>query len=240
MPRGKQNAIGFYAITRQRYGWEVRLTRDKVLRHRQFNFSEYEGEQGALEAARTWRDVIAALYPPAFRMDRAGKLISSNVSGVAGVTVQYGKDGLPKLWLAKTYLGPGNILRKSFGVAVYGIDARTLAVAERAMQLKLMTGIANVHPSEPVARNAGTAPKAMPAANKPNKAELLRSSNRTGAPGVVRRKGRPGHLGYYTAQTTIGARWVSKSFSVQTYGEEGAKALAVEERARQVQQHAAL
>ncbi|RYH53589.1 MAG: AP2 domain-containing protein [Alcaligenaceae bacterium] len=234
MPRGKRNPAGFYAIYRTRYAWDVCLSREKVSWNRRFTFSAYGSEELALEAARVWRDQLVLLHPPKSRQERATQLTSANVSGVAGVTAQYGRDGLPKLWLAKTFIGPNKVLRKAFGVARYGQAARGLAQEERARQLLLMTGLVKVHPAEAVVRAAADPLKAMPIAKELPKPERVRSNNRSGTSGVVRRKGHAGHPGYWTAQSIFGVTWVSRSFSIKTYGDDGAKALATAERKLQI------
>ncbi len=205
------------------------------MRHyRHFRDELYKGEDLALRAAQVWRDNIIREHVPPTRQERAAKIIQTNKTGIAGVTCWVDSDGVPTLWRAKTRIGD-LVLQKAFSVSRWGNDARSLAIHERAMQLQQMEGLAYVHPHEAPLREATaelTAP--LPSAKTWIELGVARTNNRSGSPGVTRRKGLKAHPGYWTAQATINGKWTSKSFSIAIYGEQGAKARAVVERTDQV------
>jgi hypothetical protein len=234
MPKGVPGAPASYGIFEGPLGWEVRLVRDGKKYLKQFFFRAYGDRDKALAHAQAWRDELVRAHPPQSRRDRASKLRSNNTSGIPGVSVQCDREGRPVLWLASTYIGPGQILRKAFSIGRWGAQAQALAIAERESQLSRMAGLAHVHPAEPWVR-AGRVERVLPDVPPPiSRPELVRTNNRSGVAGVVRRKGRNGHPGYWTAQTFVDGVAVTRSFSVLTEGEEKARALAVEERRRQL------
>ena len=232
MTKGMASDASMYGVTRRALDWNVRLVRDGVRHDRTFSFLVFGGPAPALEAARAWRDLLVRTHPPVSRRERASRLRSTNSSGIAGVSLQYDRRGEPLLWLASTYLGPGQVLRRAFSIRRWGTDARRLAIKAREQQLAQMHGLARVHPAEDSLRLADPPPREPPA-ERP-RAAIPRRNNRSSVPGVVRRAGRGHHPGYWTAQTMREGRATSKSFSVSEYGEERAKALAIKERERQL------
>lgn len=235
MPKGIPSVPSRYGICERPLGWEVRLLRGGQRHLKQFFFRAHGGREKALVHAQAWRDDLVRRYPPPARRERATRLRSNNTSGVAGVSLQFGRDGCPLLWLASTYIGPGQVLRRAFSIGRWGAQAQSLAIAERQRQLAHMSGLAHVHPAEPWVR-AGRTERLLPALPPAAlRAEVVRSSNRSGTAGVVRRKGRNGHPGYWTAQTFVHGTAVTRSFSVLTEGEDKSRALAIEERKRQLQ-----
>jgi len=226
----------FYGIFESPLGWEVRLVRGGKKYARQFYFRAYGGRDAALVHAQAWRDDMVRHHPPVARRERASRLRSNNTSGVPGVSLQCDRNGRPVLWLASTYLGPGKVLRKAFSINRWGAEARNLAIAARQSQLACMNGLAHVHSAEPWVRAGHGTERVLPAIPPPvPRPEVVRSNNRSGVAGVVRRRGRNGHPGYWTAQTFVDGTTLTRSFSVRTHGEDEARALAVEERARQLQ-----
>jgi len=51
------------------------------------------------------------------------------------VACQVDTDGNPIAWIAKTYLGPGEVANRYFSVRRFGPEAKLLAIAERQAQL---------------------------------------------------------------------------------------------------------
>lgn len=235
MPKGVPSAPSNYGIFEGSLGWEVRLVRGGTTHLKQFYFRAFGGREEAFAHAQAWRDEVVRGHPPASRRERASRVRSNNTSGISGVSLQRDREGRPLLWLASTYLGPGNVLRKAFSLGRWGAEARNLAIAERQIQLGQMNGLAHVHPAEPWVRAGRGGERALPAIPVPvQPAEVVRRNNRSGIAGVVRRKGRNGHPGYWTAQTFVEGVAVTRSFSVLKQGEEKARRLAVEERRRQL------
>jgi len=239
MPKGVPSAPSNYGIFEGSLGWEVRLVRGGRKYLKQFYFRACGGRDEAFAHAQAWRNEVVRGHPPPARRERASRLRSNNTSGIPGVSLQCDRTGRPVLWLASTYLGPGNVLRKAFSIGRWGAEALPLAIAERQSQLAQMSGLSHVHPAEPWVRAGhavdGVLPPLPPAIPRP---EVVRSNNRSGVAGVVRRKGRNGHPGYWTAQTFVDGVAVTRSFSVLTEGEERARSLAVEERSRQLERSA--
>ncbi|RYX88931.1 MAG: AP2 domain-containing protein [Comamonadaceae bacterium] len=121
----------------------------------------------------------------------------------------------------------------------WGSAARELAIKEREKQLLNFEGLSYIHPAEPQLRmgERSVPPEEVSAAELAQASmKRGRSTNQSGTPGVVRRKGRGNHPGYWTAQSAAGGRWLSKSFSVALFGEDEAKRLAIEERAAHLTQ----
>ncbi len=234
MAKGTPSDASMYGITRRALDWNVRLVRDGVRHDRTFSFLVFGGQAQALQAAQAWRDLLVRTNPPVSRRERASRLRSTNSSGIAGVSLQYDRHGEPLLWLASTYIGPGQVLRRAFSIRRWGADARRLAIKAREQQLAQMHGLAKVHPAEDSLRLADPPPPPRELPAQLPRSAIPRRNNRSSVPGVVRRAGRGHHLGYWTAQTMREGRATSKSFSVSEYGEEGAKALAIDERERQL------
>ncbi|MET3440686.1 hypothetical protein ABIC94_001440 [Variovorax paradoxus] len=188
--------------------------------------------------AQAWRDEIVRAHPPTTRAARADKLRRNNTTGIPGVVCALGQDGRPSSWQARTYLGPGKVLRKCFSVGRYGADeAKALAIAERQKQLQQMHGLNRVHPAEAALRETPLQPLLADRPPPIDKGLLLRSTNKTGSSGVLFRKAYQTALGSWIARTYAGSgRYLQKSFAVRTYGEEAAKAMAIAERKQQLAQ----
>ncbi|MBS0426680.1 MAG: hypothetical protein JSR41_05275 [Proteobacteria bacterium] len=238
MGRGKANATPLYGIHRRKYGWTVRVVRAGIRYERSFSDRAFGGDTQALEHAQYWRNSILVLHPPTSRRERAerprARRVQTNSSELrAGVTAEMDRRGRLILWRAKTYLGPGTIMQKTFSIARWGNQAEAMAHQERERQLNLMQGLRHVHPAEELLRTGAGVQRDQPPSliAAPEPADVLRSTNSSGYPGVVRRTS--GERTYWTAQTTQGRRWVSRSFSIDKYGEEVALLLAVMERQAQ-------
>jgi len=239
MARGRPNAAGLYAISRRTYGWTVRLVRSGVRHERSFSDRAYGGRERALRSARDWRDAMLVLHPPPQRRERAQRPRRRRIEPAAGpaaleagVTPELDRRGRIRLWRAKTYLGEGRVLQKTFSIARWGAEAEPMARAERRRQLELMRGRRHPHPAEPALRARALArPPVVPLPQAPAAADVVRSTNTSGYAGVVLRKA--GSRRYWTAQTAQGGEWVSRSFSIARYGEEVALLLALMERQAQ-------
>lgn len=221
MPKGQYNRDKFYAISRGRYGWSVRLTRDGQRIEKSFSDRTFGGEAKALVHARAWRDQIVREHPPRPRREKAMRPRGGS-GPIPGVTCDLDARGRAMLWRAKTYVGPGKVLQKTFGVTRYGSQALQLAIEERQNQLRLVDGLAWVHPAERRLRNAAPSRRPLPRVPDPAPAnQVPRSTNTSGFPGVIRR------ARHWTAQTVEGGKWVSQSFRIDRYGEEVSLILAV-------------
>jgi len=159
MATGKFKSAAMYGITRTMGnrdgpGWIVALMRNGVRLSKPFPFSIFGGEEAALIRAEAWRDDVAKKHPPASRQQRATQLRSTNKTGIPGVTCLFGPDGEPRSWVARTQISPDKKLHAKFSIRRYGLDAKLLAIAARQKQLQHLTGLAFVHPSETVVREA--------------------------------------------------------------------------------------
>ncbi|WGT61491.1 hypothetical protein [Variovorax paradoxus] len=151
-----QNDAAMYGIVRHKTYWLVKLERSRQRFSKTFSFAKLGGVQDALAQAQAWRDDIVRQHPPVMRQQRANKLRSNNKTGIVGVTCVLGPDGRPRQWSAHTYIGPGQLLQKTFSVYRHGEDAQTLAIAERQKQLAQMEGRARLHPVEEQVRSSST------------------------------------------------------------------------------------
>lgn len=221
MPRGSFNSARFYAITRTRYSWVVRLTRQGQRFEKSFSDRHYGGRPNALVHATDWRDRIVRAHPPQPRREKAMRPKGGN-GPMPGVTADIDSHGKIQRWRAKTYVDKGTVLQRTFSATQHGQAAEHLAAQERARQLQQVTGLAWIHPEESQLRLAPSSVAPLPPVPEPIPAnQVVRTSNSSGFPGVVRR------ARHWTAQTTTGGRWVSQSFRIERYGEEVALILAV-------------
>lgn len=221
MPRGLFNAARLYALTRHRYGWVVRLVRNGQRFEKSFSDRAYGSEAMAFAHATKWRDEIVRTSPPLDRRDKVMRPRGGS-GPIPGVTPELDEQGRVKLWRAKTYVGRGHILQKTFSVSRHGRAAKQLAIDERHKQLEQVNGHSWIHPAEPKLRTAAPSRQVLPAVPVPAPAhEVLRTTNTSGYPGVVRR------ARHWTAQTVVGGKWVSQSFRVDLLGEEVALILAI-------------
>lgn len=231
------NPESHYGISKTRWGWSVALVRQGVRYTKAFNASIYGDWDLALLYAQRWRDDIVEAHPPELRRERAMRPRANSSGPTPGVTPELDHQGNIKLWRAKTSLGLGKVLQRTFSLARWGAAAQEMALAERAWQLQQMTGASHVHRAELALRtqlSEGAPPRPPLPSLTPAPQPRLRRSNSSGVSGVVRRAGRGKHGGYWTAQTVVGGRWISRSFPVDRHGEEQARLLAIEERARQL------
>lgn len=217
-------------------GWNVILKRNGVRFAKPFPFSRFGGEEAALVQAQAWRDEMVKAHPPASRQQRANQLRSTNKTGIPGVTCMLGPDGKPRTWVAKTQIAPDKTLQAKFSIARHGPEAKLLAIAARQKQLQQLTGLAFVHPSEAVVREAAPRPIPPDIPEPLAKAEIVRRTNKSGVPGVRRVEAKDRCSAYWGAITASGdgRKSLSKFFSIKTHGEERAKELAIAERQRQL------
>lgn len=190
-----------YGISRGPRGWKVQLKRSGVTLFRQFGFKMHQGEMAALLRAQAWRDQMVKKHPPVSRRRRANVLRRNNKTGIPGVACQVDTDGNPIAWIAKTYLGPGEVANKYFSLRRFGPEAKLLAIAERQAQLRRMPGLARPHPDEADLRRAP--PRPLPADCPPPVAarEVVRRNNKSGIAGVAFRRRHPADSGRWTAVT---------------------------------------
>jgi hypothetical protein len=241
MPSGtRSKPAAMYGITRGVRGWKVSLTRNGVVFYKHFGFRMHQGEAAALLRAQTWRDGVVKKHPPKLRREMAQVPRSNNTSGIPGVRCATGPDGMPRYWHAETALAPGKKLTKCFSVGRYGADAKQLAIAERQRQLLQMTGLSLPHPDEAHMRAAPERKLPSDCPAPVAQWEIVRSSNTSGVAGVKYRQHSPARQGFWAAVTRINGNNLYKSFAVKEHGYEGAKALAIAERHRQLKQVARL
>jgi hypothetical protein len=233
MPRELKPAP-FYGLEEQNICWVVRLSRYSKQWVKAFAFSLYGGRERALQAAQAWRDGILRDHPPILRRDKASKIRKNNKSGVSGVVCLYRKDGSIERWLAKTNLAQdGRILQKSFAITRYGDRAKELAIAERQKQLEQMHGRIVQHPAaDPEVLPTHPLPAVLPVMRR---SQVRRSDHQSGVVGVSAVRSHAGILLAWVASTQLApGNRLAASFSVEIYGEAGARELAIQERQRQL------
>ena len=232
---GALKPIPFYGVEEQKNCWLVSLSRNSRRWVKAFAFNMYGGRHLALQAAQAWRDVVVREHPPILRRDKASSCRSDNKTGISGVTCLYRKDGGVERWVAKTQLGrEGRILQKSFSVSRYGDRARELAVAERQKQLEQMEGRILRHPAaDPGRLPILQAPAVLPVLLRE---QVVRRDHQSGVVGVSCVRSSDGLVRAWVASTQLApGRRLTASFSVKTYGEEGARALAIRARRAQLE-----
>ena len=217
--------------------WNVAIKRNGLTFQKTFSHSTCGGRDAALSMAQAWRDEIVRTHPPVSRQEKAQRTISTNTSGIPGVSCSRWPDGSPRLWTAKTVVSSEKILNKSFSVGRFGDQAKLLAIEERQKQLLQLSGRTAPHPAEESVRAspppASTLSPPAPAA----RARVVKRNNASGIPGVFYRKGVGGRSSQWIASTTpSGGPRITKGFSVREHGEDQAKALAIAERERQLKE----
>lgn len=241
MPAASPKPAAMYGISRTEQGWKVQLRRNGVALFKEFGFKIHRGEELALLRAQEWRDQMVKAHPPAPRRKGAQTLRSSNTTGIAGVACRFDAQGKPKAWIAITYVSKDTALSKFFSVGRFGAQAKELAIKERLKQLEQMTGLMNVHPAEPILRQNPERPLPRDPPTRMAEREILRSTNKSGIPGVSYRRRSDDEPGYWVAATYAGnGKYLRKSFSIGEHGDDRAKELAVVERKSQLVQLAQL
>ena len=240
MPKGTPKDRDMYGINPRPWGFEVSVMRERVRHHAEFGVAQWGGREEALRQAQAWRDAIVKRVPPIERRARSVKLVRTNKSGIAGVSAVLRRDGSLQGWRAHTLVAPGKLLQAYFSATIYGEAALDMAIFARNEQLKLMEGLTKPHPAEELVRKSASTTPSPGAVRKP-RAEIVRRSNSSGVSGVQFKAVPRDHPGYWLAITEArGSGTISKAFSVKTYGFEKAKELAIEERARQLAEKAAM
>jgi len=105
-----------YGINNQGTRWLVVIIRTGVSHARMFAFSTHGGKRQALAHAQSWRNAILAAHPVLTKKEWAQKPRADNTSGVPGVVCGKDKHGKPRRWVAQTWIAPGKILSRSFGI----------------------------------------------------------------------------------------------------------------------------
>ena len=128
--------IGRYATASGTcFNWRVSIVRQGACHRKTFSDSAYGGAEGALVAAKAWRDELFRTLPVDSRAQMAVRVNATNTSGVAGVTrtreIQKGKLG--QFWVGYSPSMKGQSRRsKKFSIAKYGEEqAFELAVKAR-------------------------------------------------------------------------------------------------------------
>jgi hypothetical protein len=240
--RALRKPAAMYGITRAASGkgWKVGLKRDGVALDTQFSFGLHGGEEAALLRAQAWRDEMVKKHPPPPRRKLAERLISSNKTGIAGVSCKLDPNGEPMAWIAQTRIAHGQSARKFFSVKRYGAaEAKLLAIAERQKQLEQMTGLQRVHPSEAAIRKAPLR-ETGPLPERLDPAVMVRTTNSSGVVGVTLHKNANGQPVRWKVQTYIGDTRRVETFSIKVFGFEQAKALAIAVRQEHLEMRAQL
>jgi hypothetical protein len=235
---GALKTAALYGIEEQKRCWLVSLTRYTKRWVKSFAFSMYGGREPALLVAQAWRDRIAREHPPILRRDKATTVYRNNKSGIPGVVCLYRKDGSIERWLAKTHLvQEGRILQKSFSVSRYGERAKELAISERQKQLEQMEGRIHKHPATDTSNRLATEPQLFTARPVLQRVQVIHRNNRSGVAGVSCVRSRDGQPSAWVAKTQLApGKTLWSQFSIRQFGNEKAKGLAIQERARQLAQ----
>lgn len=226
-----------YGITHSGWGWTVAFRRSGVEISRHFSAKLYQGEEAALAFAKAWRDEMLRAHPPVPRNVRAQTLRNTNKSGISGISTRKGADGQVVAWRASTEIMPGQQVSKFFSIKRYGAKAKEMAIAERQMQLQQMVGLGRPHPAEAELREAPPRPLPAHTSGPLIRREIPLRTNTSGIPGVRHVPGpHPEHPGWWAAiTTTADGKRLTKHFNIRICGEEGAKALAIAERQKQLE-----
>lgn len=227
-----------YAIFRGTFSWRVQINRAGQIYQNDFYFTLGGGVDNALLLATAYRDELLRQHPPPARRVAATNLRSDNTSGIPGVTATRDKKGKVMFWVARTRIGPRAQLAVAFSVSKWGDKARAQAVAERELQLKQLVGLKRTHPAEESLRNAPVQPLPAGVVAPILRDVVLRRHNESGTSGVQLLMWPDGRPRCWTARLIVPRG--TRSFSVNLYGYEEAKALAVAERLRHVALKAAL
>jgi hypothetical protein len=129
--------IGRYATAKgTSFNWRVSIFRQGARHSKIFSDSTYGGAEGALLAAKAWRDELFCALPVDSRAQVAVRVNSTNTSGVAGVTrtqeMQKGK--LLQCWVGYSPVIKGQSRRsKKFSIAKYG-EEQAFALAVKARE----------------------------------------------------------------------------------------------------------
>lgn len=245
-PKRSPKPAADYGICREVDCFLVDLTRRKQRYRKTFGFSTHGGEEGALQAARAWRDALVVAKPAEHQRDVAQRPRRDS-KGTPGVSCRRDEHGNPVLWMAYTQIAPGVRLDKAFSVGRYGRMAQKMAIAERARQLQLMparvrTGSLKVtneaaefvqrHAGEPAPITLMVDPDLPPPTDLPP--ELANKRIKVGYSGVDCCLGRDGMPRSWIARTRIGGKEQCKAFAISTYGYERAIRMAIAERLEQV------
>jgi hypothetical protein len=129
--------IGRYATKKgTSFSWRVSIVRQGACHRKTFSDSTYGGAEGALLAAKAWRDELFCMLPVDSRAQVAKRVKSSNTSGVVGVTrsqeMQKGKLG--QFWIGLSPFTKGKSQRrKKYSIAKYG-EEQAFALAVKARE----------------------------------------------------------------------------------------------------------
>lgn len=129
--------IGRYASAKgTSFYWRVSIVRQGARHRKCFTDSAYGGADGALIAAKAWRDELFRTLPVDNRAQVAVRVKATNTSGVAGVTrtreMQKGKLG--QFWVGYSPVIKGQSRRSNkFSIAKYG-EEQAFALAVKARE----------------------------------------------------------------------------------------------------------
>lgn len=233
--RRKDKLLGWLVL-----GWRVTINRRSALIDRRFSWKEYGGMDQALKAAIAFRNQVNREYSPLTKRQMCATLRSNNTSGVPGVFRLLDKTG--PYWKAHIHYADGRYKSRQFSINKYGAeDAYRRAVEARRMLLQDTDGHAALHPDMRDYR--ATAPEQEPvvvrqpfrveAEDNPYARQSVCDVTGVGLSHVktVTAGGIAYTITYWTA-TIKKANGLPKRryFSIDRYGEEEAKRLAIEQR----------
>lgn len=120
-----------YGITRidsdvsSTHSWHVTVQRRGRIFTRHFSDGTHGGTQGALQAAKAYRDRLITQYQPLSRKEFCAIRKKNNRSGVSGVTRHEVPGRTPTsprhiFWLAQWPIGAGKAKQRKFSVKKYG------------------------------------------------------------------------------------------------------------------------
>jgi hypothetical protein len=120
-------------------GWNVNIRRGRKTFRKRFSDSKHGSEDGALTAAKAWRDEMERLHPRLDRKARLARPSKANSSGVKGVFQQFtprlladGSTRVSTFWTAKTPTWVKPERTRSFSIDKYGErEAFRMAVEAR-------------------------------------------------------------------------------------------------------------
>lgn len=219
--------------------WKVGLVRRGRAYVKSFSEKRFGTMEAAKEAALAWRDQIIAQHAMVSRREMHVLHRTSTHSGIPGVILI--QSGNTSKWRAQIHYADGSKKSKSFSVAKYGAEmAFQLAVEMRRKMLEAVVDQKTVRPTHEVV--LALAPEyrvtevVLPSSTEYPKPQRTVSSE---VPGVLRfmqkskgpdrqARSKPVWMAEYCFADKTHRR---KTFSVDRYGEEEAKQMAIDQQA---------
>jgi len=241
----KPYGISVYRTETRQYGWVTRgwivhMQRNGKIITRRFVCKEYGDMQQALAAAMTFRDQANLEFPPLSKMEWCATVKTRNTSGVPGVTRFTDRRGHTS-WKAKIVIRKGKEKSATFSINKYGEEGAFQRAVEA--RRKFLSEIQGPHVKHPEMRRfplkmPTTEPEVVrlpfPEGNRPNpyavptdnfphvNATTFKDRLANGSISIRR---------YWTAVfVKSDGRPMRRYFSIEKFGEEHAKKLAIEQR----------